>query len=165
MTEDTEKLNTKCPVNDLARLLNLSTRRVQSLVQEGVLPKPQRPGVYDVLACNHAYLAHLKNLAASKTKIDDEIKLIKKERDRLKLDHEKGLVMKKADVASLCKYLLNVIKTEVLAQPLSLPSILVGKSEAEISDILERENRKLLEMAASGFQDIKNDVAAGKEKI
>lgn len=91
MKKDTGDLKLTCSVTNLAKLLILSTRRVQSLVQEGILPKPEKPGAYDWLACTHAYIEYLKNMTSSRSKLDDRLKEIKIEKERFNLNKEKGL--------------------------------------------------------------------------
>ena len=45
-------------VNDLARFMNLTPRRVQQLAKEGIIAKA-RPGGYDLVRCLAMYVAHL----------------------------------------------------------------------------------------------------------
>jgi hypothetical protein len=148
-------------------MLKLRTRQVQNLISSGVLPKPEgtrsKPK-YDLIETTWAYFEHRERLklekqskSLSRNKADEEYRAAKAGRERLKLEQEQALLMKKSDVAVLCKYLLTVIKTEALAQPRALPALLVGKTEAEISDVLESENRKLLEKAAMGFKEIESN--------
>ena len=50
------------PIATVAKVLNLSERRVQQLVQEGILPKPEK-GRYDLIACVRAYIKYLQERA------------------------------------------------------------------------------------------------------
>ncbi|GBE37466.1 MAG TPA: hypothetical protein ENH40_06080 [Nitrospirae bacterium] len=52
-------------VQRIAKLLNLSERRVQILADEGILPRVSR-GRYDPLICTHAYIRYIKELANGK---------------------------------------------------------------------------------------------------
>lgn len=47
------------PVATVAKMLNLTPRRVQQLAAEGVLPKPSR-GRYDLAGCVRAYITSLQ---------------------------------------------------------------------------------------------------------
>lgn len=155
------------PLQSICQMLKLTSRQVQSLISNGILPKPEGPRSkpkYDLIETVWAYFEYrerskIERLSKrlSSTKADEEYRAAKAGRERLKLEQERGLLMKKADVAVLCKFLLNVVKTEVLARSRSLPSLLVGKTEAEISDVLETENRKQLERAAKGFKEIESN--------
>jgi len=46
-------------VNYLADIMNISTRRVQQLANQGVIPK-SKGGMYDYLPCIQGYLAYLR---------------------------------------------------------------------------------------------------------
>jgi phage terminase Nu1 subunit (DNA packaging protein) len=50
------------PIGVIARLLDLSERRVQQLSREGVIPKAER-GQYDLVAAVRGYVAYLRDLA------------------------------------------------------------------------------------------------------
>lgn len=161
------------PLQSICQVLKLSSRRVQQLVSDGVLPSPEtvgRSAKYDLITAIWSYFSWKEARAiekaikgASRRQAEEEYRTVKAARERLKLEQEQGLLMKKADVASTCKFLLTVVKTALLAQPRSLPALLVEKSEQEISDILEAENRKILEAAATGFGELTKEAAAKKK--
>ena len=50
------------PIGVIARLLDLSERRIQQLSREGVIPKAER-GQYDLVAAVRGYVAYLRELA------------------------------------------------------------------------------------------------------
>jgi phage terminase Nu1 subunit (DNA packaging protein) len=50
------------PIGVIARLLDLSERRVQQLSRDGVIPKAER-GQYDLVAAVRGYVAYLRDLA------------------------------------------------------------------------------------------------------
>jgi phage terminase Nu1 subunit (DNA packaging protein) len=50
------------PIGVIARLLDLSERRIQQLSREGVIPKAER-GQYDLVAAVRDYVAYLRDLA------------------------------------------------------------------------------------------------------
>lgn len=47
--------------NEVADLLGLSPKRVGELTKKGTLPKSKGQNGYDLLACNAAYITHLKS--------------------------------------------------------------------------------------------------------
>ena len=51
-----------CDVHTVARYLNVSPRRIQQLVQRGVLPPCKKRGEYDLIKCIHAFLNYLKKM-------------------------------------------------------------------------------------------------------
>lgn len=165
--------NPRVPLQSICQVLKLSSRRVQQLISDGVLPSPEtvgRSSKYDLIAVIWAYFSWKETRAiekavkgASRRQAEEEYRMVKAARERLKLEQEQGLLMKKSDVASTCKFLLTVVKTALLAQPRSLPALLVEKTESEISDIIESENRKILEAAATGFGELAKETAAKKK--
>jgi phage terminase Nu1 subunit (DNA packaging protein) len=50
------------PIGVIARLLDLSERRIQQLSREGVIPKAER-GQYDLVGAVRGYVAYLRDLA------------------------------------------------------------------------------------------------------
>ena len=52
------------PIESLAKLLDLTPRRVQQLAKEGVIPKPATRGQYDIIPSVVAYIRHLRAVAS-----------------------------------------------------------------------------------------------------
>jgi phage terminase Nu1 subunit (DNA packaging protein) len=50
------------PIGVIARLLDLSERRIQQLSRDGVIPKTER-GQYDLVAAVRGFVAYLRDLA------------------------------------------------------------------------------------------------------
>jgi phage terminase Nu1 subunit (DNA packaging protein) len=57
--------NPTIPVATLARLFNLTERRIQQLAKDGVIPKPEK-GKYDLIASTQGYIKYLQDRAAGK---------------------------------------------------------------------------------------------------
>ena len=53
------------PVSTIAKLFNLTERRVQQLASDGVIPKADR-GKYDLVACVRGYIGFLQDRAFGK---------------------------------------------------------------------------------------------------
>ncbi|MDX2095610.1 MAG: terminase small subunit, Nu1 [Alphaproteobacteria bacterium] len=74
----------------IARLFNLSERRVQQLAKDGVIPKPEK-GKYDLVGCVRGYIAFLQDRAFGKgiVPIDaqqERARLIKAQADKTELE-------------------------------------------------------------------------------
>ncbi|WP_374349184.1 hypothetical protein [Chitinimonas sp.] len=71
-------------VDTLGKLLDLTPRRIQQLVKEGVLPRPIERGQYEVVACVRTYVRHLSTLRYAES--DDlqaqRTRLVKAQADR-----------------------------------------------------------------------------------
>lgn len=50
------------PVSTIAKLFNLTERRVQQLAKDGIIPKAER-GKYDLVGCVRGYIKYLQDLA------------------------------------------------------------------------------------------------------
>src|SRR5205823_2392538 len=58
--------DTTHPTSDIAQLLEVSGRRLQQLVTEGVIPKPAKRGQYSLAATVRGYIGFLRDRAAGK---------------------------------------------------------------------------------------------------
>ena len=59
-------------VGVIAKLLNVTERRVQQMVKEGIIPKAER-GKYDLIPCVQGYIKYLQDLAFGKDMIPTDI--------------------------------------------------------------------------------------------
>ena len=80
------------PLATVAKILNLSERRVQQLVKEDVLPKPIK-GRYDLIACVRAYIKYLQERAFGKSAAPQDThleraRLLKAQADKTELEVE-----------------------------------------------------------------------------
>lgn len=57
--------NANVPVTTLARLFNLTERRIQQMARDGIIPKPEK-GKYDLIGCTRAYIKYLQERAAGR---------------------------------------------------------------------------------------------------
>jgi hypothetical protein len=62
MKRDRHSENKYCDVHTLALFLNMTPRRVQQLVRQGVIGKGDKRGEYELMSCIHSYQNHLKRL-------------------------------------------------------------------------------------------------------
>lgn len=74
-------------VNDLAKCLGITARRVQQLTAEGVIPKTDR-GSYDLAAAVPAFIAHLRDRASGG--LGDQKRLIKAKARLAEIEVEKA---------------------------------------------------------------------------
>lgn len=94
----------------LCQALRLTSRRVQQLISDGIIPKPEgatKAAKYDLLGSIWAYFAWKEAQAVQKatkkakstSRTEDEIKEIERETKQFKLDKEKGLYILRQEVA------------------------------------------------------------------
>jgi phage terminase Nu1 subunit (DNA packaging protein) len=80
------------PVEKMAKFIDISPRRLQQLVQEGIIPKEDR-GRYSPIAVNLAYIRYLRDRVQSPDQSDSEyfaakLAKLKAEREQIELDME-----------------------------------------------------------------------------
>lgn len=80
------------PIDKMAKFIDVSPRRLQQLVQEGIVPKEER-GRYSPIALNLAYIRYLRDRVQSPDQSDNEffaVKLakIRAETQQIDLDME-----------------------------------------------------------------------------
>lgn len=111
------------PVSTIAKLLNLTERRIQQLVKENVLPPPVKQR-YNLVACVQGYIQYLQEKAAG---IKNETIDIHKERARL--------IRAQAD------------KTEIERDVLKQKLVLIEDAELEFANQILKCRSKLLALA------------------
>lgn len=83
---------------------------------------PNKDHKYDWLACNHAYIAFWKEKALlSKSKLDEEIKEIKKEKEQFLFEQEKGQWIRREEVVSELVRRIHVLKSDLFSLIKRLP--------------------------------------------
>lgn len=129
MGENTTKNYQKADV--IARLFGKTTRRIQQLTQDGILPTEQTPSGrrYDLLPTIKRYIKYLEERAEKQQpesiskkledKLDAEIKYKKAKADKakLELDELKGTMHRAADIEKLTNELVFSVRSMLLALP------------------------------------------------
>lgn len=111
-----------CSITALAELLGCSVRNVNILVKDRVIPPPDKDHKYDFIACNHHYIAFWKEKALlSKSRLDEDIKEIKKEKEQFMLEQEKGQWIRRDDVVNELVKRIHVLKSDLLSLVKRMP--------------------------------------------
>src|SRR5215470_17005758 len=74
------------PTPRMAKFIDVSPRRLQQLVQEGVIPKCEARGRYNLIAVNLAYIRFLRDRVQSPELSDSEFFSAKL--DKIRSEHE-----------------------------------------------------------------------------
>ncbi len=111
------------PVSTIAKLFNLTERRVQQLAKEGVIPKPEK-GKYDLVGCVRGYVAYLQERAFGKTMAvgdthHERARLLKLQADKTELEVEtiRGKLIPAEETEELWASLLATFRARMLAMP------------------------------------------------
>ena len=85
------------PTPRMAKFIDVTPRRLQQLVQEGVVPKCEERGRYNPIAVNLAYIRFLRDRVQSPEASDSEFfaeKLAKLKAERLQLELQNQIIRK-----------------------------------------------------------------------
>ena len=143
----------------IAKLFNLTERRVQQLAKEGILPvASKRPYKFDLLPTIQAYIRYLNDRLASKDKGEeystaeyDKLRAeanIKQSKDKIaemQLKELEGKMHRSEDVEAVMEDLVYTIRGMILALPGRLAmDVTQAASAAEASAIIREECNKIL---------------------
>lgn len=131
----------KSKLNLLSEILGISTRRIQQLVEDGILPAPDKQGAYDIPACVQSF--YYNELTGGE---DEELdgryeraRKAKAEADRIEFDLKikQGLYLQADLVQSEIEKSIGNCRAKLLALPRKFtPQISVAQNPNEIEDIL-----------------------------
>lgn len=127
-------------VDTIAKLLDMTSRRVQQLANEGVIPKPKDRGQYEIIPCVVGYIKHIKgmlngdagDLATEKTRLTKaqadkaEIETARLKRDLISL----------ADAENGWAALVGSFRSKMLTVPPRAALAVTKKTEREAERIL-----------------------------
>jgi hypothetical protein len=110
------------PTSRMAKFIDVTPRRLQQLVQEGVIPKCEGRGRYNPVAVNLAYIRFLRDRATSPESSDSEffaakLAKLKSEREMIELQMQitRGERLPIVDVAQSEKMVLGMIRGTLIA--------------------------------------------------
>ena len=148
----------------IARLFNKTTRRIQQLTQDGILPTEQTPEGrrYDLLPTIKRYIEYLEARAEKQQpqsltdklekKLDAEIKYkeAKASKAKLELDELKGKLHRAEDIEKLTNELVFAVRSMLLALPGRVAMDLAAINTApEVSQYMARHVAVLLDELAT----------------
>lgn len=152
----------------IARLFNKSTRRIQQLTQDGILPTEQTPQGrrYDLLPTIKRYISYLEARAEKQqpqsmtqkleAKLDAEIKYKKAKADKakLELDELKGQMHRAGDIEKLTNELVFSVRSMLLALPGRVAMDLAGINKpVEVNQYMAKHVEALLDELAQHKYD------------
>jgi phage terminase Nu1 subunit (DNA packaging protein) len=143
------------PIAVIAKLLDLSERRVQQLSREGVIPKATR-GQYDLVGSVRGYVRYLRDQAAkahagAPDYAAERARFIRARADlaEMEADQKRGSVIVAGDVEAAWIAVLALLRTRLLALPDRLaPLVHAEASPAGARDVIRNALREALEELA-----------------
>lgn len=139
------------PVSTIAKLFNLTERRVQQLASDGVIPKAER-GKYDLVASVRGYIAFLQDRAFGKEVVhvdahQERARLLKAQADKTELEVKtiKGELMSQDQIAEQWSGYVMAARSRLLSIPIRGAHLAMGLKEFhEIKGGLEELVREAL---------------------
>lgn len=156
-------------VEIIARLLDLTTRRVQQLSQEGVIPKAER-GRYELVPAVRGYISYLKERSLNPGVVSfDEVRARKiaaeAEMAEIELREKKGQLISANEVVDSWGEIVGACRSKLLAVPAKIaPVVAVEDNPAVCKQIVEEQiGEALYELAkyvaATAETDVDIDVS------
>ncbi len=147
----------------IAKLLDLSERRVQQLSREGVIPKATR-GQYDLVGSVRGYVRYLRDQAVSAQAgapdyAVERARYIRARADLVEMEanQRRGALIAADDIEAAWIKVLALLRTRVLALPDRLaPQVHSVSSLAETRNLLSANLREALEDLANN--DVQPDI-------
>lgn len=152
------------PIAVIAKLLDLSERRVQQLSREGVIPKATR-GQYDLIGSVRGYVRYLRDQAAKAQAgapdyASERARFIRARADLAEMEAEekRGSVIAAEDVQTAWIAVLALLRTRLLALPDRLaPVVHAEASPAGVRDVIRGAIREALEELAESDVRLKRE--------
>lgn len=129
----------------LAKLFNLTERRIQQLARDGIIPKPEKSGRYDLIGCVQGYVKYLQDRASGRTEIEpqdtyiERARLLKAQADKTELEVKamNGELIAADEIESLWSGLVASFRARLLALPVRCAhKVMSLKTYQEIESVL-----------------------------
>lgn len=158
----------------LSECLELSTRRIQQLAEEGVLVRAQR-GKYNAIESMKNYIRFLEERDAGNTGEVDYYhekalhEKAKREKAEIEVAALKGKMHKSEDVAAVMNDMVASCRAKMLSLPTKVAPMVVGKNNvAVVRDLISREVKEALNELADYNREIflaqSEELAEGDEE-
>ena len=144
------------PVNVIAKLLDLTIRRVYQLTNEGVIPRAEK-GRYELVPAVQGYIRYLRDRAVGADALPDEsarasrARLIKAQAEAQEMENAKvkGELLPREPLVQALSAAFGIVRNRILAIDKKLPMRVLGcNSLPEIQAITsEMHNEALSELA------------------
>lgn len=127
-------------VDTLAKLLDMTPRRVQQLANEKIIPKPKDRGQYEIVPCVVGYIKHIKgmlngeagDLASEKTRLTRA----QAEKTEIETARMKGELVSLADAERAWSALVGAFRAKMLTLPPRAATAVSNKAERDTERIL-----------------------------
>lgn len=119
-------------VETIAKLLDMTTRRVQQLATEGVVPKPEKKGQYEIVPCVVGYIRHLRGMLNGEAGdlMAEKMRLTRAQADKTEIETAriKGELVSLADAERGWSALVGAFRAKLLSLPPRAAIALLNKA-------------------------------------
>ena len=145
------------PAATIAKLFNLSERRVQQLGRDGVIPKPER-GRYDLIGSVRGYVSYLQDRAFGKTGDATDMHMAKlklldaqAEEKRLIVEEKSERLISTREVTLLGQVIVASFSTKIASVHRNLRTRYPELDQDILNDIEQQHRGALQELGESGL--------------
>lgn len=157
-------------LNETAKLLDVTPRRVQQLASDGIIPKPEQ-GEYDLAKCVISYIRYIRRLAQGSGDLsltDERTRLAKEQADRAERENllARGDLVPVGIVAGIFEKVFSALRAKIVSIPGKIAPQIVGLNNvAEVKGLLESvHNEALAELSTADLSSIVQDAYRSPEK-
>ena len=130
-------------LSTIAKLLNLSERRVQQLARDGIIPKGFK-GQYDLIGCIRGYTLYLqKQLTQSDFRDlkEEKTRLVKFQADRAEIDLAiiQGEAVLITDIEKKINDMVSIVRARLLALPNKLAPVVSVENEVSVVESIIKD--------------------------
>lgn len=127
-------------VDTIAKLLDMTPRRVQQLANEGIIPKPKDRGQYEVVPCVVRYIKHIKAMLSGNAGdlMTEKARLTRAQAEKTEIEISRlnGVLIPLADAERGWSAMVGAFRGKAVTIPPRAAPLLVGREESEIERIL-----------------------------
>lgn len=127
-------------VGTIAKLMDVTERRVQQLANEGVIPKPAKHGKYEILPCVVGYIRHLRGMMNGEAGdlMSEKMRLTRAQADKAEIEAAriKCELVSLADAERGWSALVGAFRAKMLTLPPRAATAALNKTEPDAERIL-----------------------------
>jgi phage terminase Nu1 subunit (DNA packaging protein) len=127
-------------VETIAKLLDMTSRRVQQLVKEGVIPRPKSRGQYEIMPCVVGYIRHLNAMLNGDEGdlLTERTRLTRLQAEKIELDiaEREERLIEVAAAERAWSEMVGAFRAKALNIPVRAAIEVTGKSERQAEAIL-----------------------------
>jgi phage terminase Nu1 subunit (DNA packaging protein) len=156
------------PLDTISKLLDLTPRRVNQLVNEGVLPRAER-GRYELVPVVQAYIRYLREKALKGDIGDDytthRARLVKARADLLEMEREQmsGQLIPAADVQTSWTQVLTACRAKLLSIPTkTAPEVFAADNINDVKVLLKQSVHEALSELSNVRVEVVNPIRSSE---